>query len=106
MDSGATRSPESRERSARFITGAFGGVLIGAAAGSVHGYRQLDSCEADCLLDPRFEVLLFAIMGGSAGGILGGLGGYLWPQRSARGAELGVAPSRQGGVAVSLSVRH
>ena len=105
-EAGGITDPESDERTVGFATGIFAGALIGGAAGTMYGIRHLDPCREDCLLSPGFEMVLYAIMGGSTGGVLGGLTGYLWPRRSADAARVGVHPARTGGVAVSLTIRR
>lgn len=97
---------EPRDRTSRFVIGTTLGALVGAAGGSIYGNQNYEPCTEDCFWDRGHEVLLFAILGGLGGGVIGGLAGWFWPDRPAPPIDVGLAPTRNAGVTVSLSVRH
>jgi ABC-type dipeptide/oligopeptide/nickel transport system permease subunit len=108
LDSGPAiiASYASSGRLSRSLIGTGVGLLAGAAVGSVYGYHQYDVHEVDPLLSRPTETVLFGIMGGSAGGLLGALAGYLWPDQREQPASVSFAPSTRGSVAVSLVVQR
>jgi hypothetical protein len=87
------------------------GMLVGMAVGGV--YRSLtyaSDCaqfEEECMFSREMETVLFALIGGSLGGIIGGGTSYLLNRpRTPRPAPLHVAPAAEGGMRVGLTLRH
>lgn len=105
-DTGSIPPRAPRDRTSRFVIGTTLGALVGAAGGSIYGNQNYEPCTEDCFWDRGHEVLLFAILGGLGGGVIGGLAGWFWPDRPAPPIDVGLAPTRNAGVIVSVSVRH
>jgi len=105
-DTGSISPREPPDRTSRFVIGTTLGALVGAGGGSIYGNQNYEPCTVDCFWDRGHEVLLFAILGGIGGSVIGGLAGWFWPDRPAQSVGVGLAPTRHDGVAVSVSVRH
>ena len=87
------------------------GMLVGMAVGGV--YRSLTWDDRDCspleeeCMSREMETVLFALIGGSLGGIIGGGTSYLLNRpRSSRTQGLRVAPAADGGMRVGVMLRH
>lgn len=114
----AELAPTSIERAAvgpargdQLELGLVTGMLVGMAVGGV--YRSLTYDEGDCspleeeCMSREMETVLFALMGGSLGGIIGaGTSYFLNRPRSPRPAPLHVAPAPEGRMRVGVTLRH
>jgi hypothetical protein len=81
-------------------------MLVGAAVGSTYGYYQYNDQQEDPLYGRGLETILWGVIGGGVGGMLGGAAGYLIPPRQAQSASVSFNPAPAGGVAVKLTVRR
>lgn len=87
------------------------GMLVGMAVGGVYRSLTYDSdCsrfEEECMFSREMETVLFSLMGGSLGGIIGAGTSYVLNRpRAPRPAPLHVAPAADGGMRVGLTLRH
>jgi hypothetical protein len=87
------------------------GMLVGMAVGGV--YRSLTYDDGDCsrlekeCMSREMETVVFALMGGSLGGIIGaGASYFLNRPRTPQPAPFHVAPAAEGGMRVGLTLRH
>lgn len=87
------------------------GMLVGMAVGGVYRSLTYDSdCsqfEEECMFSREMETVLFSLMGGSLGGIIGaGTSYFLNRPRTPPAQGLRVAPAAEGGMRVGLTLRH
>jgi hypothetical protein len=91
-----------------FITG----ILVGLTVGGTYGYLTYDErcarLEGDCMLSRDVETVLFSVIGGSLGSLIGMGTTYLLDRRDRRGgtAPLTVAPDAAGALRVEVTLRH
>jgi hypothetical protein len=82
------------------------GVVVGMAVGGTYRYLTYDTDRvptAGCsIMSREMETLIFSIVGGSLGGVIGGATGYLLGRRDAVSVEAG----KGGGVRMQVKVRH
>lgn len=85
------------------------GVLVGMTTGVAFATFAADRCgvDSDCTLGPEYKTLIYGIIGGCLGGIIGlgttfALGGRPGQADSA----LGVTPLDTGGMSVGVTLRH
>lgn len=101
---GAAMSPDPIE------LGMITGVLVGMTTGVAFATFAADRCgiDSDCTLGPEYKTLIYGIVGGCLGGIIGlgtsfALGGG--PGREADSA-LAVTPLDTGGMSIGVMLRH
>jgi hypothetical protein len=87
------------------------GAVVGVATGGVYGAAFAKECgtESDCDLSREYKTMIFAIIGGSLGSIIGAGTSYLLGTRSPPrdgAAPLAVSPNAAGGVNVGVTLRH
>lgn len=91
--------------------GMFTGILVGMTVGGVYGSLTYDSrCPTldDCMLAREVDTTIFAIMGGSLGGIIGTGTTFLLNRGKTREttvSSLDVAPAA-GAMRVGVTLRH
>lgn len=79
----------------RIERGALIGMLVGATAGGLYGGLVREKCDPveDCYLSPEYRAFVFAVLGASAGGLVGAVTGAL------------MGPGGEG-TAVAVTLRH
>ncbi len=102
--SGAGMSPDAIE------LGMITGVLTGMATGVTFAVVAADRCgvDSDCTLGPEYKTLIYGIVGGCLGGIIGLGTSFALGGRHDREADSGLAimPLDTGGMRVGVTLRH
>ena len=82
------------------------GAVVGMAVGGTYRYLTYDTdrvpTDGCSIMSREMETLIFSIVGGSLGGVIGGATGYLLGRRDA----VSVEPGKGGGVRMGVKVRH
>jgi hypothetical protein len=82
------------------------GAVVGMAVGGTYRYVTYDTgrvpSDGCSIMSREMETLIFSIVGGSLGGVIGGATGYLLGRRDA----VSVEPGKGGGVSMGVKVRH
>jgi hypothetical protein len=82
------------------------GVVVGMVVGGTYRFLTYDTdrvpTDGCSMMSREMETLIFSIVGGSLGGVIGGATGYLLGRRDA----VGVEPVPGSGVRMGVKVRH
>ncbi|HST59230.1 MAG TPA: hypothetical protein VLK84_11085 [Longimicrobium sp.] len=101
---GVALSPDAIE------LGMITGVLVGMTTGVAFATFGADRCgaDSDCTLGPEYKTLIYGIVGGCLGGIIGLGTSFALGGRPGREADSGLAvlPLDTGGMRVGVTLRH
>lgn len=82
------------------------GAVVGMAVGGTYRFLTYDTdrvpTEGCSIMSREMDTLIFSIVGGSLGAVIGGATGYLLGRSDA----VGVEPAKGGGVRMGVKVRH